>query len=333
MWMYWLAIAGGLALLVWSANRFILGAAALAVNLGVPTIIIGMVIMGFGTSAPEMFVAATASLNGNPGVAVGNAIGSNIANIALVLGISALVSPILVRSGTLKRELPVLFLVSLGLLVLMLDLELSRVDGAILLVGTVQMIGWMLWLARNKRDADDPLEQEFESEMPRNISTKFAIFWSILGLILLLVSSQILVWGAVNVAKAFGISDLIIGLTIIAVGTSLPEIAVSVLGSLKGEDDMAIGNVIGSNLFNILAVLGIGAVIEPAPLTMQVLTRDYVTMLVLTIVLFVIGYGFRGQGRINRLEASMLVCAYIAYLVWLYISEVSVATAGPIAGN
>ena len=321
--MFWLAIIAGLALLVWSADRFIVGASALAFNLGVPTIIIGMVIMGFGTSAPEMFVAGTASFGGNPGVAVGNAIGSNIANIALVLGTSALVSPILVRSQTLKREFPALFLVSLLVLMLMLDMTLSQLDGVLLLIGCFFMVGWMLWLTKKQRDLDDPLEQEIASEVRQDMVTRTAVFWTVLGLILLLASSQLLVWGAINVAKTFGISDLIIGLTIVAVGTSLPEVAVSVMGSLKGEDDMAIGNIIGSNLFNLLAVLGLGSAIEAAPLTQEVLTRDYLTMLVLTIVLFVIAIGFRGQGRINRLEAILLLTSYVAYLGWLYVSEVS----------
>lgn len=328
MLIFWLAIIAGLALLVWSADRFIMGASALAFNLGVPTIIIGMVIMGFGTSAPEMFVAGTASFGGNPGVAVGNAIGSNIANIALVLGASAVASPILVRSQTLKREFPALFLVTLAVLVLMLDQELSQLDGALLLAGSVATVGWMLWLTKKQRDPDDPLEQEIASEVTKDMATKTAIFWTVLSLVLLLASSQMLVWGAVNIAKAFGISDLIIGLTIVAIGTSLPEIAVSVMGSLKGEDDMAIGNIIGSNLFNLLAVLGLGSAIQAAPLTQEVLTRDYLTMLILTIALFVIAYGFRGQGRINRLEGSLLLVSYVAYLGWLYVSEVSTQISG-----
>ena len=323
MWLYWVAIAGGLALLVWSADRFVIGASAIAHNLGVSAIIIGMVIMGFGTSAPEMFVAGAASLGGSPGVAVGNAIGSNIANIALVLGISALISPLVVESQTLKREFPVLIMVSGAVLWLMLDRELSRMDGFILLGGTAVLVGWMLWIAQKERSFGDPLEREFESELPHDMSTKVAAMWTLVGLVLLLVSAQLLVWGAVNIAQSYGVSDLVIGLTIIAIGTSLPEVAVSVTGSLKGEDDIAIGNIIGSNLFNLLAVLGVGSSIQAAKLTEEVIFRDYITMLVLTFALFVMAYGFRGKGHINRIEASVLLAAYVAYLGWLYVSEIS----------
>jgi len=323
MWLYWLAIVGGLALLVWSADRFVLGASAIANNLGVSAIIIGMVIMGLGTSAPEIFVAATASLSGSPGVAVGNAIGSNIANIALVLGISALISPLVVESRTLRREYPVLFLVSFGVLALMLDRELSQLDGLVLLIGTVCLIAWMWWLANRERNHGDPLEKEFEAEVPHNMATNMAIFWTLLGLIALVFSSYLLVWGAVNIATAFGISELIIGLTIVAIGTSLPEIAVSVTGSLKGEDDIAIGNIIGSNLFNLLAVLGVGSSISAAPLTDEILTRDYATMLLLTVVMFIMAYGFKGKGRINRIEGGLLLMLYGGYMTWLYVTEIS----------
>ncbi len=323
MWLYWLTIAGGLVLLVWSADRFVVGASAIAHNLGVSAIIIGMVIMGFGTSAPEIFVAGAASISGNTGVAVGNAIGSNIANIALVLGISAMASPLIVESQTLKREFPLLLVISFAALGLMVDWELGRMDGVILLTGALSMVAWMLWLAKKERSFGDPLEREFESEMPKDMSTPVAIFWTVLGLVLLVTSAQMLVWSGVNVARAFGISDLVIGLTIIAIGTSLPEIAVSVTGSLKGEDDIAIGNIIGSNMFNLLAVLGVGSTIHAAPLSDQVLYRDYATMLVLTVALFFMAYGFRGRkGKINRIEASILLLAYAGYMTWLFLTEV-----------
>ena len=323
MWLYWLTIASGLVLLVWSADRFVVGASAIAHNLGVSAIIIGMVIMGFGTSAPEIFVAGAASISGNTGVAVGNAIGSNIANVALVLGISALVSPLIIESQTLKREFPLLLVITVAVLGLMIDRELSQIDGIILLVGAFTMVGWMLWLAKKERSFGDPLEREFESELPKDMSTPVAMFWTVLGLALLVTSAEMLVWGSVNIAKAFGISDLVIGLTIIAIGTSLPEVAVSVTGSLKGEDDIAIGNIIGSNMFNLLAVLGVGSTIHAAPLGDQVLFRDYATMLVLTVALFFMAYGFRGKkGQINRIEASLLLLAYAGYMTWLYMTEV-----------
>lgn len=327
MWLYWLSIVSGLVLLVWSADRFVNGASAIAHNLGVSAIIIGMVIMGFGTSAPEIFVAGAASISGNTGVAVGNALGSNIANIALVLGISALISPIVVESQTLKREFPLLLIVTVGVLGLMLDWELGRVDGLILLLGAFSMVGWMLWLAKKERGFGDPLEREFESELPKDMSNKVAIFWTVTGLVVLVTSAEMLVWGGINVARAFGVSDLVIGLTIIAIGTSLPEVAVSVTGSLKGEDDIALGNIIGSNMFNLLAVLGVGSTIHAAPLTNEVLTRDYATVLVLTIALFLMAYGIgKSKGQINRIEASCLLMAYAGYMTWLYISEIKSVT-------
>ena len=330
MWLFWLAIIGGLILLVWSADRFVIGGAAIAHNLGVSAILIGMVIMGLGTSAPEMFVAGAAAIGGNTGVVVGNAIGSNIANIALVLGISALISPIVVESQTLKREFPVLLLLSLGVFGLMWDRDLSRLDGAILLAGTFVLVSWMLWLAQKERSFGDPLEGEFEAELPHDMSTKVAVFWTILGLVTLVVSSQMLVWGSVNVAHEFGVSELVIGLTIVAIGTSLPEVAVSVTGSLKGEDDIAIGNIIGSNMFNLLAVLGVGTSIHAAPLSEEVLFRDYATMLVLTFALFGMAYSFKSRkGRINRFEAALLLAAYIGYMAWLYYSEIQHAP-GPL---
>ena len=323
IWLFWLAIIAGLALLVWSADRFVVGASALAHNLGVSAIVIGMVIMGFGTSAPEMFVAAIASYGGNPSIAVGNALGSNIANVALVLGASALIRPLTVASKTLRREFPVLFLITGFTLLLMLDHELSRAEGMLLLLGCAAMVVWLLWLAKSSSHKGDPLEAEFEAEVPANIPNKIALFWIFLGLILLIASSQLLVWGAVNIAKIFGVSDLVIGLTIVAIGTSLPEVAVSITGAIKGEDDIAIGNVIGSNMFNLLAVMGVGVSIAPTPLSNEVLSRDFLVMSALTVALFVMSVGYNAKpGRINRFEAFLLLLAYAAYLLWLYVSEI-----------
>lgn len=321
MLLSWTAIIVGLALLVWSADRFVIGASALANNFGVPPLIIGMIIMGFGTSAPEMFVSASAALQGNPGVAVGNAIGSNIANIALVLGMSALITPMTVQSQILRRELPALFVVMGLALVLMLDDILNRTDGIILMLGTVVLLGWLYWLSQHARTSD-PLEAEFKGEILTGMGTPAASGWTLAGLVFLIVSSQMLVWGAVNVAHAFGISDLVIGLTIIAIGTSLPEIAVSISAAMKAEHDMVIGNIIGSNMFNILAVLGIAAVIKDTTLEYSVLHRDFPFMLGLTVALFFMARGLRGKGHISRLEAGFLLVSYAAYLLWLYLSEV-----------
>jgi len=319
MWMAWLAIMGGFALLLWSAERFVHGASALARNLGVSPLVIGMVVMGFGTSLPEMLVSAIAAANGNPAMGIGNAIGSNIANIGLVLGVTALVVPLSVASGTLRREYPMLFAVMLVSGMLLWDGDLSRGDGVILFAGFLLVMGWMVWTALNGRNKGgvDPLVAEFESEIPAGMGTGVAVMWAILGLIVLIASSRLLVWGAVEVAHSLGVSDLVIGLTIVAIGTSLPELAASVMSALKGEDDMAVGNVLGSNMFNLLAVLALPGLIRPSQLEPAVLERDFAAMILFSVALFAMAYGFRGPGRINRLEGGLLLTGFIAYLGWL----------------
>lgn len=323
MLMSWLAILGGFILLVWSAERFVHGAAGLAGNLGVSPLIIGMTIMGFGTSAPEMLVSGMAASNGNPAMGVGNALGSNIANIALVLGATALIMPLTVDSRILRREYPMLFAVTLLAGALMLDGELGTMDGSILLTSTVLLVLWMIWMGKQPQPATpgshalDPLKTEFESEVPTDMTTGWAIFWAALGLIVLVLSSKLLVWGAVNIARDLGISDLVIGLTIIAIGTSLPELAASVMSALKGEDDMAVGNIIGSNMFNLLAVLALPGLIAPSILEPAVLQRDFPVVVALTIALFMMAYGFKGPGRINRIEGGVLLAGFAAYMSWL----------------
>lgn len=318
-----LAVLFGFALLVWGADRFVLGASALARNLGVSPLIIGLTIVGFGTSAPEILVSATAAWEGNPAMGIGNALGSNITNIGLILGLTALIMPMTVHSVTLKREFPVLLLIMILALLLMLDGELGRFDGGVLLLGTALLIGWMVYLGLSERNSD-PMASEFSEEIPTQLPTGKAIMWLVLGGITLLISSRILVWGAVNIAEWFGVSDLIIGLTIIAIGTSLPEMAASIVSALKGEHDIAIGNVLGSNMFNLLAVLAMPALIQPSSLPADVLLRDFPAMFVLTIILLGMSYGLRGAGRINRIEGSILLCIYLGYLGKLYQDSASI---------
>lgn len=311
------AVIAGLALLVWSADRFVIGASATARNLGVSPMVIGLTIVGFGTSAPEMLVSAVASLEGRPGLGVGNAIGSNIANIGMVLAIVALLSPLTVKSQTLRREMPVLVLIMLFALALMLDGELGRGDGIALLVGLMLMLWWLVGMGRKERD--DPIVQEYLKSIPPKMSLKRGLAWVVIGLLLLFLSSRVLVWGAVEIALAFGVSDLVIGLTIVAIGTSLPELAAAIAGIVKKEHDIAIGNVIGSNMFNLLAVLAMPALIAPSVLDAEVLTRDYPLMLALTLAMLVMAWGFRGRnGRINRIEGGILLMVFIGYLVVLY---------------
>ena len=310
------AIIAGFILLIWSADRFIIGAAATARNFDVPPLIIGLTIVGFGTSAPEMMVAGFAAYDGSPAMAIGNALGSNIANITLVLGVAALIAPLDVHSRIVKKELPILLVVTLMALALLRDGTLSQLDGFILLSLLVLM---MWWITRQgmRNQSEDALTDEYIEELPGEMSTSHALFWLVAGLVLLTISSKILVWGAVNVATELGVSELVIGLTIIAIGTSLPELAASITGALKNEHDIAIGNVIGSNLFNTLGVLAIPGLIAPSTLVEGVLERDMPVVLILTIMLFVMAYGFRGEGRINRLEGGLLLSAFIAYQLLL----------------
>ena len=315
---YILAVLGGFLFLVWGADRFVVGAAATARNLGVAPLIIGLTIVGFGTSAPEMLVSAVAALQGNPGLAVGNAIGSNITNIALILGLTALIVPLAINSKLLRRELPILMATMIAGLLLLLDGELSRLDGVILLLGLLAMVIWMVRTGLAERGGD-PLGTEFSDEIPRMPMPR-ALFWVGIGLLVLLASSQLLVWGAVGIAQSLGVSDLIIGLTIVALGTSLPELAASIVSALKGEHDIAVGNVIGSNLFNLLAVLGIPGLLHPLTIEPEVLTRDYPIMIGLTLMFFVMAFGFRGPGRINRIEGGILLACYFGYQTLLYFS-------------
>lgn len=309
-------ILGGFVFLIWGADRFIEGASGIACNFGVSPLIIGLTIVGLGTSAPEVLVSIMASLQGNPQLAIGNAIGSNIANIALILGATSLFIPLFVKSAILRREYPVMLAVTLFASFLLFDGELSRNDGIALLMVLVAVILLLIWLAKTAKS--DSIEAEFKAEIHPNMNTKKALFWFVVGLITLLVSSRALVVGAVHIATDFGVSDLVIGLTIIAVGTSLPELAASISSALKKEYDIAIGNVIGSNIYNIAAVLAVPGLIAPGTFLTEIIHRDVPVMLVLTALFFLFGYGKKGQ--INRLEGAFLLSLFIAYQGWIFIS-------------
>ena len=315
-----IAIIVGVVLLVWSADRFVEGSAVTASHFGMPPLLIGMVVVGFGTSAPEMVVSALAAVQGNPGLALGNAYGSNITNIALILGIAALISPIVVHSQVLRKELPILTLITVLTFWLLWDGQLTFVDALILMAAFVGLISWSIF--QGMRQKKDALATEVQTEInSQEMTVKKAIFWLGLGLVLLIISSRILVWGAVDLAMAFGVSDLVIGLTVVAIGTSLPELASSVIAARKGEHDLALGNILGSNLFNTLAVVGIAGLISPMAVAPEVLSRDLVVMAALTLSLFVLGYGFRGPGRINRIEGGALLACFIGYTAYLIITS------------
>lgn len=313
------ALLVGLMLLVWSADRFVDGAAATARHFGMPARLVGMVIVGFGTSAPEMMVSALAAYQGSPGIALGNAYGSNIANIALILGITALISPIAVHSQVLRKELPILAAVTALAAWQIWNGQITRLDAWILLAVFAGVMVWMTW--QGLRKTEDALDHEVEEELAAEpMTSRQALFWTFAGLVLLLLSSRILVWGAVEIAHGLGVSDLIIGLTIVALGTSLPELASSIVAARKGEHDLALGNIIGSNLFNTLAVVGIAGAIHPLSVGPEVFTRDIMTMSVLTLSLFVLGRGFGGRpGRISRIDGTLLVLAYVAYSAYLMV--------------
>jgi cation:H+ antiporter len=314
------AILLGLLLLVWSADKFVDGASATARYLGMPSLLIGMIIVGFGTSAPEMAVSALSALDGSPGIALGNAYGSNITNIALILGVTAMIAPVAVNSLVLRKELPILTAITLLSALLVADGQLTRMDGYLLMA---LFVGLVVWSVREGlRNKGDALEVETEKELQAHSMTMArALTYTGIGLVVMIAASRALVWGAVNIAEGLGVSDMVIGLTVVAVGTSLPEFASSIVAIRKGEDDIALGNILGSNMFNALAVVGIATLIKPMTVGPEVLQRDMLVMTLVTVSLFVFGYGFRNRlGRINRIEGALLLASFIAYTAYLIVT-------------
>ncbi len=313
-------LVAGFLLLVWGADRLVAGASATARNLGVSPLVIGLTIIGFGTSAPELVVSAVATLNGNPGLAVGNAIGSNIANVGLVLGATALIYPLRLESTALKREYPVLLLIMLVAFLMGLDGRYSYTEGWILLSGLLAVVVWIIRIGL-RRPPSDPLAEEFAAEIPKNTPPKVAFFWLVVGLIVLPVSSRFLVDGAVHIAMMLGVTDVVIGLTIVALGTSLPEFATAITAALRKEDDLAIGNIIGSNIFNLLGVLGIAAVLRPVDISPIILARDFPAMFLITGVLYLLASDFHGPGRIGRRSGSVLLAMFAGYITMVWMSS------------
>ncbi|NOH80155.1 calcium/sodium antiporter [Vibrio sp. RE86] len=305
----------GLVFLVWSADKLVFGAAALARNFGISPLVIGMTILAMGSSAPEMMVSATAALDGKTDTAVGNVLGSNIANIALILGITALIKPLSISSAVLRRELPLMIGVTILAGVLLWDSHLGFYEGVLLFVLFAAFILAMLRISRNEKKNGDVLIEEQESEVPEGVSNGKAALWVVIGLIILPLAADTLVDNAVIIAKHFGMSDLVIGLTIIAVGTSLPELAASLAGVMKGEDDMAVGNIIGSNVFNILAVMGIPGILNPSILSEYAMGRDFWVMLGVSLLLVAMALG--KSRSINRFEGAALFCCFIGYQAYL----------------
>ena len=308
------AVILGLAVLVWSADKFVDGAVGIAEFCGMSTLLIGMVIVGFGTSAPELTVSAISASQGNPELALGNAYGSNIANIALILGATALISPILMQRSVIRGDLPILIAVSILSIILVWDGSVVRWNGILLLVVFAVVMGYNTWREMRKGHAEVSADEPSNEKM----SLGKSVLWLVLGLLLLVASSRALVWGAVEIARALGVSDLLIGLTIVAIGTSLPELASSIAAARKGENDLALGNIIGSNLFNTLAVVGLAATISPMDeIERVVTTRDMPLMTALTVALIVLGFRRKGDGRLNRIAGGILLAVYVGYLALL----------------
>lgn len=325
-------VLGGIALLLWSAGWFVAGAAAISRRLGVSALVVGMVVVGFGTSAPEVAVSVFSAVEGKPGLALGNALGSNITNLALILGLTALLNPIRVASGLVRKEMPVLILVTLLALGLMADMHLSRQDGVLLLAVFAGVMAWMLWVARGGVNGGldpkevDALSAEVEHSLAGHpMSLGGALGRLLVGLLVLLASSRLLVLGAVDLAQRAGLSELVIGLTVVAVGTSLPELASALVAARRGEHDLVLGNVLGSNIFNTLLVMGAAVVIQPSVVEPSLFWRDMMVTLGLTLALPLVALAWRhGRlGRINRIEGLLLVLAYAGYTVYL------LATAAP----
>lgn len=315
-----LAIIFGLGLLIFGADRFIAGAAATASNFGVPPLLVGLTVVGLATSAPEMLVAVVAALNGNPSMAVGNAIGSNIANIGLVIGTAAVILPMEVHSRVLLREFPIMFACIGVAVILCWDGVLGVSDGVIFFIAMIGMLVAITWIGLADKQRD-PLGDEMEQHLAVGMSSPRALGALVVGFGLLLLGSRELVDGAVIIATKFGVSDLVIGLTIVAIGTSLPELAAAIASALKGEPDIALGTVIGSNMFNVLGVLAIPALLHPSTLEPAVMSRDMPVMIGFSIVLFAVSFGRRRDGLITRLAGLGLLAAFAGYQWLLYVTS------------
>ena len=321
LWLAWIAIFAGFGGLIWSADRFVAGSAAIANNFGISRLIIGLTIVSFGTSAPEVVVSISASLQGSGELAIGNALGSNLANIGLVLAATVLIAPMPIQGHLIRQELPILLLVTAAAGVVLYDATVSPFEGILLLGSLVPLIYFMIII---KRKHPSPEEIAEISAMTNSI----AGIWFIVGLCALIGSSEILVWGAQIVATSFGVSPLIIGLTVIAVGTSLPELAASVMSAIKGHHDMALGNIIGSNIFNILAVMSLPGIISPPHLSPDSFDRDYFAMAAITLLLaaaIIVDYLLRnrqpnshGSARLGRRIGSLLLIGYVYYYYTLF---------------
>ena len=317
MWLALGSIAVGLALLIWSANKFVDGATSIAMHLGVSTMIIGITIVGFGTSAPEILISIIAVIEDTPDIAIGNALGSNIANIGLILGVTALITPLPIAKRVLRHEFPLLLIATAVMTWCLFDGALDIIDG-LLLIFLLFLMMWYLVKSHRQHPGADWGESELTEDDVEEMSFLVASGWVLSGLIILVGSSKILVWGATEVAHAFGISELIIGLTVVALGTSLPELAASIASIKKGEPDLAIGNVVGSNLFNSLAVIGIPATITSFSIDRLAVTRDLPVVIVITLILYGLSRFPAASQSLSRKKGFWLLASFVIYQLYLY---------------
>jgi cation:H+ antiporter len=314
-----LGLLGGIIGLAWGADRFVDGASSLAGRLGISPLFIGLTLVSLGTSLPELLVTLTATLKNLPDVAIGNVVGSNISNIALILGITAIVRPLTIHSRLLAREYPLLLMISGGFWLTAASGQISRFEGLVLITGFVL---FLVWVGRSaKKESSDPmLTEAAQMAEGHHEALTGSLTAVVTGVLSLIVGSRLLVWGGVGIAHAFGVPELVIGLSLVALGTSLPELATTLAGALKGEDDIAVGNIIGSNIFNCLAIVGIPAVIRPIMVHKTAVVRDFPVMMVLTLALWPIfhPFGRSGKGVVNRFEGFLLLAAYLIYIFYIF---------------
>ncbi|MBU1628635.1 MAG: calcium/sodium antiporter, partial [Gammaproteobacteria bacterium] len=302
----------------WGAHILVHGAASFAKKLGVPPLVIGLTIIAIGTSVPEIVISLISAIHRTPDIAIGNAVGSNIANIGLVLGITAMVTPLKMRSRTIRKELPLLFLVMLLVSILLLDGMLSFLDAMILMGVSSIVVLWLVIQGMRRHTPQTVLEAEVKKEIPRRIHLTITVFQMLIGLVLLPIGSKVVVESATYIARLFHVRDIVIGLTVVAIGTSLPELATAIMGACKKEYEIVIGNIVGSNIFNLLAVLPISALLHPVVLHSQIVLRDFSVMFALTILLYIFSFGLRGPEKTTRFEGFFLLLVYVIYLGSLF---------------
>jgi cation:H+ antiporter len=311
--------------LAWGAERFVDGASALSFNLGMSPLLIGILVMGFGTSLPELLVSLFSSATGNSGLSLGNAYGSNIVNIGLVLGLAAVMSPVIVQNHVVRRELPLLILATAITAVLVMDFELSRSDGFTLLVLFVVLLVYLI--RASSRASARQEETNFQDKLQAHpVPLGKSVNSLLVGLVVIAICSAVLVWSAKGIVTNLGVSELVVGVVVLALGTSLPELAVIVVAARRGEHELALGNVIGSNLFNTVAVVGVASIIAPYAVDPELVTRDMPVMFAFTGVLVVMAYGWgRRSGVVNKVEGGVLLLAFASYMAYLIYSTPIVA--------